>query len=234
MRCIKHNENIKFCIIFIFIILVFILIVFTIILFSEQHWEGFDYPARSVYNKLKIKEINDKIKNEHIHGIKKLNIEVCHENLALIHEAFKKYNIPFWLSEGTALGFFRDNKIIPWDDDVDIGFKIKYLKNFSKKILPYLISSGFIVSEIYRKASRNFVSLIRKNEKIDIDIIRENKGYGCTSLMHKKVKNCDSLLPHLNDFTEIKIRGKIYNLPKIGYIKELYGNKWNIPIKIEK
>ena len=43
------------------------------------------------------------------------------EMLRYISTLFKKHDIPFWLDKGTLLGAARDNKMIPWDNDIDIG-----------------------------------------------------------------------------------------------------------------
>ena len=51
-----------------------------------------------------------------------MNKKICHENLSLFHEIMKKLNIDFWLSDGTALGFKRNNDFITYDNDVDVGF----------------------------------------------------------------------------------------------------------------
>lgn len=37
-----------------------------------------------------------------------------------IDEICKKYDIPYWLSDGTLLGCIRHGGFIPWDDDLDI------------------------------------------------------------------------------------------------------------------
>jgi len=51
--------------------------------------------------------------------------DCCHENLLnmlkFTHDLFVKQNIPYWLNYGTLLGATRDQKIIPWDNDIDLG-----------------------------------------------------------------------------------------------------------------
>lgn len=206
---------------FIFLLLIIILIILSI----KINWCGTHNPKYRLIDSFK----NQIIKYSHRLKIRDLNTDVCYENLSIIHKAFSKSGIPFWLSEGTALGFFRENRILPWDDDVDIAFREKYVNKFIKEIIPFLEEKGFVVSEIYENKNLRFFALVRKNEKVDIDIIREDPNKGCMAANYGK-KGCGQLFPYLKDFKKINIRGKIYNLPKIGYIKKLYGDTWNTKI----
>ena len=36
-------------------------------------------------------------------------------------DLFEKYDIRYWLDDGTLLGIIRDGGFIPWDHDVDLG-----------------------------------------------------------------------------------------------------------------
>ena len=49
--------------------------------------------------------------------------ELAIENLKEIKEVFDKFDVEYWLDLGTLLGAVRDGKIIPWDDDIDIGVR---------------------------------------------------------------------------------------------------------------
>jgi len=44
-------------------------------------------------------------------------VQILHQ----IKETFDKYNIEYWLDMGTLLGAVRNEKIIPWDTDIDLG-----------------------------------------------------------------------------------------------------------------
>lgn len=56
-------------------------------------------------------------------------------------DILNKNKIDYWICHGTLLGIVRDNKLIPWDNDVDIGFfENKVDKNF---LLKLFVRSGF-------------------------------------------------------------------------------------------
>ena len=53
-------------------------------------------------------------------------------NLAETIGILEKNNIQYWLCHGTLLGIVRDNELIPWDTDIDIG--VWYSKNLNEKL----------------------------------------------------------------------------------------------------
>lgn len=52
--------------------------------------------------------------------------ECCYENLNNFYKDFiiflNKTKISYWLDGGTLVGYYRDKKLLKWDDDIDIGF----------------------------------------------------------------------------------------------------------------
>jgi len=175
--------------------------------------------------------INYIIKFSHKSGIRQLNTKVCEENILLFNKIMNENGIFYWLSEGTALGVIRENRILPWDDDVDVSFYYTYHDIFIKKALPLLRKNGFILSRVENKS--NFISLSRKNEKIDIDIVQ--KGNNCVAPKTKNTgysTSCDELIPYLN-IKPITFLNTIFNVPGEEYLEYLYGKDWKTP-KISK
>ena len=103
---------------------------------------------------------------------KPLNQETAKENLLLFNALMNKAQIPYWLSEGTALGVVRDKSFIPWDDDTDVSFMYEHYSNFMDNVLPELKSNGFIIGGILHDG--NFITIHRNGEKIDIDVVKKD------------------------------------------------------------
>lgn len=181
--------------------------------------------TRSEYIPLKDLLTKPYIKASHTLGIRKLNKEVCHENLSVIHSIFEKHGVFFWLSNGTALGFARDSDFISHDDDVDIGMfsadcnKLKFIEKD-------LLNHGFRFVE----KKNDFWSLHRNNELLDIDVTGPEIKH-CVQLYGKIDTRCSTLMPHLKTFNNKEIRGKKYNIPCESYMEFLYGPDWKIPKK---
>ena len=163
-------------------------------------------------------------KGLHIAELRTIDKKIAKEGLGIIHDAMDKYNVFFWLSEGTALGYVRDNDIISYDDDVDMGIFIEDKSVLIDKVIPELKKHGFKVMF----SISNFICLTYKNIDYDIDIT--GKGKLCVA----SFLPCDDVLPYLQEFNTVSINNKEYNIPTIDYIRHLYGDTWHIPIKRDK
>jgi hypothetical protein len=186
----------------------------------EWHWPGAGAYPYALKHKLykKIIKYNSTFQNPE----RESNAYLM---LAFIHEIFQRYRIPFWLSEGTALGFRRSNGFILHDDDVDIGMWIRDKQSLFHAIQA-LKTLGFIVAESKRDGT--FLSLLWKKIILDIDVT--GPGKICVA----NFGMCDELLPHLQTFQSIFIFDKLFYLPQDSYFEYLYGPDWFIPISNKK
>ena len=186
----------------------------------------------------KLKNPNNLIKliNKEIIKIKckknGINKKICYEIMNEVGDILDKHGIKYWLSEGTALGIFRDNDLIACDDDVDFSYSYVYYDVFLNKVKPELESKGYIVgisSGIHKnKLLTNYGQynfLIKNNHIIDFDIFSVNQN--CIAKFGKK---CSELLPHLKKFYKIKFNNKYWNLPTESYYEYLYGKDWKTPL----
>jgi len=203
-------------------------------LFIYQHYNGIHYPKYRMFDKYVRKYNKALIKL----GLLNLNKKNAYDLLNNVHDIFNKYNTFFWLSEGTALGFFRNNDFIDYDDDVDIGLFIDSKDNFIQYILPELVNKGFIITriDVDRDSSTNkhgkqaFISMNYLNISLDIDIV--GLGYRTVATGN----NIDSIyiLPYLQKFKKIIIGKNIFYIPLEPYYVFLYGRNYMTPIKNKK
>jgi hypothetical protein len=164
------------------------------------------------------------IKESHTFQLIPLNKKICAENLKLFNSICTKWNIPFWLSEGTALGMRRNSDFIDWDDDIDVGIPISYKYRFFKFAIPDLKSSGFLIGDL--RFDDAFLVIYRHHEKIDIDFT--GKNIPCMAVYNQ---SCNILLPYLQHFHTIQYNGDLYYLPSDSYLEFLYGPHWHIPVQ---
>lgn len=151
----------------------------------------------------------------------KINRDKCYLFLRDVDYCMKKHNIFYYLSEGTALGIFRDNDLIKNDDDIDIGIFDKDYESFCNKVIPDLIDLGYIP---VHNISSKMKQIIGRGHVLDVEVVDINRN--CVS---KNGRSCKELIPHLQKFTTKKWRGLTFNIPEKSYFIYLYGNDWHIP-----
>ena len=205
------------------------------------------------------------------------------ENLKVLIKTLSEYKIKYWICHGTLLGIIRENKLIPWDHDIDVGvienkisrkiipiiLKKKGFKEIKKTfldddgMLKFVRSGGREVDINFYKINKNkktafvkwyipknslmklidalsfaksysgkyrrFVNLFGFTEKyflylkkifVQIGIFYAYAGYSHSIEYVMKLKN--------HDFLGLKL-----TIPQnfIGYLEDLYGAKWRIPVK---
>ena len=93
-----------------------------------------------------------------------MNEKLAIKALREVKKMLDKHNITYWLDAGTLLGAMRDGKLIPWDNDIDLG---TWYKDIDKiiNIVDSLRNKGFLVC-----FHLNFISLRYRNGNINIDI----------------------------------------------------------------
>lgn len=79
--------------------------------------------------------------------IKNSSKEKIDKNFITVINLLKKNKISYWLCHGTLLGIIRDNKLIPWDHDIDIA--VWHKKNIRSKFKKLLIKEDFKLKKKY-------------------------------------------------------------------------------------
>ena len=171
---------------------------------------------------------NEYIKKKHQWFQVPLNVDVCLDNLAVFKRIMHEVDIrddhqEWWLSEGTALGCFREGRILPWDDDVDVYVEGSKLGVFFNRAWPKLKRAGFIHVHSH---PYYYVSLVRNGEKLDVGFLVDDSSTMCGA-GHVP---CSKLRPLIFPTLPIQLGSAIYYVPgNVGYYEMLYGKDWYVP-----
>lgn len=109
------------------------------------------------------------------------------EALRQVKEIFDKYEIEFWLDSGILLGLVRNNQLIPWDNDIDLGMWRKDITKLKIKSPAYneLCDRGF---DIYFLPDK--IVLEKNNFSINVSLffLKGNKAIREPYLLYGKNK----------------------------------------------
>ena len=144
--------------------------------------------------------------------------------LNLVLQLLHSNNIKYYLSGGTLLGLYRDNDLIPWDDDIDIDLthdsdpeSLNIIRRFAiHHDFPYRIGNNLFHPKI---------TLFISGAKVSI--CRLHKGYFNSYYYRPKVRIPISILFPLKQAS--LSNGVHYFIPAepSAYLKHLYGSSWN-------
>ena len=152
---------------------------------------------------------------------------VLRDLLFEMQDVLKQCDIPFWLSEGTALGAIRESDIILNDTDVDIGIFVNYKDKFYEQALPLLVKKGFALGRGSQHDQTSLTSLYKQWGYVDIDFTGEN--HRCVALDHR-VGDCKPIMQVLQPWNHnARIQNRTFTVPSMEYIVLLYGLDWDIP-----
>lgn len=101
------------------------------------------------------------VKNLKSFTINPLNNEIAGE---VLKDAIKQLNMPYWVSAGTALGFYRDKDFIEGDTDIDI--EMAYYEGIDKDILERL--NFDLIRTCYHEGKVQQMAFISKGTIFDI------------------------------------------------------------------
>jgi len=157
-----------------------------------------------------------------------------------------RQNIPYVLEAGTLLGIVRENRLLPWDNDMDITITSQYtellLKNrwrfylagyrvqlscFKKDIGPFKKGMPRIL-----KIQKKYLYLFNGAKLLDI-FIKYPVGDEYQWTVSQKYPVLKGAPKNFYDeFTRLEYKGFLYSVPKdyIGYLEYHYGD-WQTPKK---
>jgi len=173
------------------------------------------------------------------------NLLQAEKLLSDVISIFESCNIEYWLEGGTLLGLRRENRLLPWDNDLDISIHQSEISKIDT-LLQSLKQKGF------RVRTRTFSSDSDYFNKGDLRMIKIRtkrffgivKGNVCLDIFIKYTKNektywgiADTFMSvpakFYNSFKKINFKGKNYSVPERTdeYLTFRYGN-WQTPIKV--
>lgn len=154
--------------------------------------------------------------------------------------ALKRLNIPYFLSSGTLLGYYRENNYLKHDYDIDIGI---FKDNYSKEIKREMKKEGFInyrnLGNLERGYEMSFYlpkTKVGRYAKIDIFVHNRERVNGKNYIYwatYQKPKYIKRIKYRVSSFglKKVLFKGIELNIPDETekYLVEHYGVDWRIP-----
>ncbi len=166
--------------------------------------------------------------------------------LLRVTQVLKNNEIPYWLEGGTLLGVIRENRLLPWDNDMDISIRfedvdrlmsilwkvnLKYylyrFKTFKQDDFPFHKGDVRIVKIFNRKWIFDKGDL-----SLDIFIKKRVDDQRFWYVGVKRYTKKSVPARFYDDLTEIKFGKKNVSVPRDyeGYLTYRYGD-WRTPVK---
>jgi hypothetical protein len=166
--------------------------------------------------------------------------DCCHkillEILDFTVEKLNSKNIPYWLTYGTLLGAVREHKMIPWDEDIDIGILINDLpsllllsQKFQRAGYGWGVgtNANYIVGKINIYTS--LINVLHLDVSVYANVMEGNERYvegvmwpGCRTPL-------DNVLP--KNLIDIEFEGRTVKAPSNpgNLLENFYGPDWRTP-----
>lgn len=155
------------------------------------------------------------------------------KNLIDINEILRREKIPYWIQDGTLLGYHREQNFIGHDVDADIGIMFE---DFSPKVMDAFKNAGFSIKNMFGYPQDSFeISLFRYDVKIDIFFYykRDDYIYHC-AFNQKTSKEYNNKIEYRYEkfnTKEITFLGNKMFAPvdELKFILTKYGENWKTP-----
>ncbi|KAM4527523.1 ribitol-5-phosphate transferase FKTN isoform 3-T3 [Odontesthes bonariensis] len=153
---------------------------------------------------------------------------------ALLHLAARTLaglDVPFWLSSGTCLGWFRQCGVISYSRDVDIGV---FIADFRSDIIAAFADAGLSLKHKFGKVADSLeLSFLSGDVKLDVFFFYEDGDVlwngGTQARSGRKFKY---VFPRFSlcwaELLELKVRVPCETLD---YVTANYGPAWSVPVR---
>ncbi|WP_417265851.1 hypothetical protein [Brumimicrobium sp.] len=153
-------------------------------------------------------------------------------NLKELDTIFRELGVEYWLSNGTLLGVYRDNKLIDSDANTDISVNVKTI---SKDMFQKIKAANFSLVRFFGKLQDGFMVEIAKNDvKTNLFFFYKNKEKWYHSV-YVDVDGNESLkydyVFEPFELTEISFEGNQFVIPSTTEVvlNQQYGDDWQTP-----
>jgi phosphorylcholine metabolism protein LicD len=172
------------------------------------------------------------------------NMIIAERMLENIAKTFHSCNIEYWLEGGTLLGIRRENRLLPWDNDIDFSVKSTQIEKLGG-FIDALKKSGYRVKTRHFDRTNDFfkassLRMIKIREKRFFGLL---KGKVCADIFIKypiedkhywEIANKTKFVPstYYENLKPITFKGFEFSSPELTdeYLTYRYGN-WQTPVK---
>lgn len=176
------------------------------------------------------KDDEDKIEHFSISDKQRVYLDIIRRTKS----ALGRLNIPFFLSSGTCLGYYREGKFIDYDYDIDIGI---FREHYTDKIIEEMKNENLILYRTWGDIDNGLElsfrmpeTCIGKHAKIDI-FLHYNTDEHTSWYSYSPTKKRLQYRVSKFDIKDVDFMGVTVGVPNptLKYIEEHYGDDWFIP-----
>lgn len=157
------------------------------------------------------------------------DVETCKtKNLLEARKILNRLEVPFWLSNGTLLGYFREQGFIEHDPDIDVGV---WITDWNPDIMQSFIRSGFRLYKRYGSLESGYqYSFHKRDIKFDIFFYVDEADHTWMPVFVGK-RMLKYIFPKFT-LRPITFLGEEFLIPENTeeVIVAQYGEEWRIPI----
>ncbi len=160
-----------------------------------------------------------------------IDVPIAKEMLREAKQIMDQLGVVFFLRQGTCLGAVRDNELIPWDDDLDLGSVIG-LNGFTEGSIDRVVAA-FRDNGYFAKVERNDhyinAAMVKSSMRMD---------WACYRIIDDNIFHYPGIRLPIRMFTamkEIEFIGETFLVPNPPeeYLRIKYGPSWMTSKKME-
>ena len=160
-----------------------------------------------------------------------IDVPIAKEMLKEAKQIMDRLGVVFFLRQGTCLGAVRDNDLIPWDDDLDLGSVIG-LNGLTEASLDPVVAA-FRDVDYFVKVDHNdhYINAAMTKSSMTMD-------WACYRLIDETIFHYPGIQLPIHLFTELKeidFIGEKFLVPNPPeeYLRIKYGPSWMTPKRLE-